>query len=127
MASPMFGATGDSEIERLHIPVETLPEILRRPPGVGTPGINPSAGKVSPANPLGTSFDLQQRGGMVKTPQISAGVTPIGKFAVILLLFALAILFLPKGVRGWFVIVILLGAFAANPGAIEEFRGWLGL
>lgn len=64
----------------------------------------------------------------METPKaISPGVTPIGKFALILLLFALAVMFLPKGVRGWFALVIVMGALVANPGAIDEFRNWIGV
>lgn len=130
MAQPVFAGGGSGRFKELpSISEGTLPAILRKPPRIGTPGINPNAGKppLATADPAGGKFHLEPRGGMDTSPSRSAGVTPIGRFAVVLLLFALAILFLPKGVRGWFVLIILLGAFAANPGAIKEFQGWLGV
>jgi hypothetical protein len=85
------------------------------------------SGQTPAFNPLQSGYNLQARGGMETPKVISAGVTPIGKFAIILLLFALAVLFLPKGIRGWFALIIVMGALVANPGAIEEFRDWVGV
>lgn len=120
----MFGTARDGIKEVPGVPIGEMPKVLRSP-SKSTPGINPSAG--NPFNPNQAGFHLEPRGGM-DTPSVrSEGVTPLGKFAVILLLFALAILFLPKEVRVWFVVIILLGAFVANPGAIAEFRDWVGV
>lgn len=124
MPQPMAGAGRERIREVPGVPVGDMPRILKDPPR-GTPGINPSAKK--PFDPLQKGYHLEPRGGMDTSPARSEGVTSIGRFAVVLLLFALAVLFLPKGVRGWFVIVILLGALVANPGAIDEFRGWVGV
>lgn len=124
MAGLAGWAAGGKELERLPGPkVSTV-----RP---FTPGINPSGGGIpgasALANPFGNGLSVVSRNGMDQAATITQGVTPIGKFAVVLLLFALAVFFLPKGVRGWFVIIILLGALTVNPGAIKEFQQWTGV
>lgn len=125
MAQPMSG-TGRERINELPgIPIGDMPKVLREAPR-GTPGINPAA-KTPSFDPLQSGFHLEQRGGVDTQEVRTKGVTPIGKFAVILLLFALAVLFLPKGVRGWFALIIVMGALVANPGAIQEFREWVGV
>ncbi len=115
-------AAGGKELERLPgVPVTPLRPMF-------TPGINPSGGGIpgagAVANPFGNGLSVTPRGGMAQAATVTQGVTPIGKFAVILLLFALAVFFLPKGVRGWFVLIIILGALTVNTGAIQEFQGW---
>lgn len=92
-----------------------------------TPGINGVPGAGALANPLGNGLSVVPRSGVASPTTLSAGVTPIGKFAVVLLLFALAVFFLPKGVRGWFVLIIILGALTVNTGAIQEFQHWAGV
>lgn len=73
------------------------------------------------------SLNIAPRGGEAKATAGTQSVTPIGKFAVVLLLFALAVFFLPKGIRGWFVLIIVLGALTVNEGAIKEFQSWVGV
>lgn len=115
----MFQA-GGQELERLPgIMAPDVQPIRARP---STPGINPGA-KVPGAEML-PNLTVVPRGGMDTATARSASVTPIGRFAVVLLLFALGVFFLPKGVRGWFVLIILLGALSVNEGAIGEFQKW---
>lgn len=129
-ARPMFQA-GGKELERL--PGVAAPDVP-----MFTPGINPGAGgfprrirtnapsvinRIPGAEAL-PNLTVVPRGGMDQAAARTAGITPIGKFAVILLLFALAVFFLPKGARGWFVLIIILGALTVNEGAIREFQSW---
>ena len=126
-ARPLFQA-GGQELERL--PGIMAPNIEPLPAPIPTfklkpvpPAKTPSVSKIPGAEMLPT-LTVVPRGGMDTATARTQGVTPIGKFAVILLLFALAVFFLPKGVRGWFVVIILLGALTVNQGAIQEFQSW---
>lgn len=130
MAALSGWAAGGKELDRL----QGSPIGAVRP---FTPGINPSGegvpGASAVANPLGNGLSvvptvsLHENSGMGSSATVTQRVTPIGKFAVVLLLFALAVFFLPKGVRGWFVIIILMGALTVNTGAIQEFQKWVGV
>lgn len=111
--------------------IERLPPL---PPGIVKPNPWAAGGKeldksqgIPAAFPFGNGLSVQPSGGVDQASAITQGVTPIGKFAVVLLLFALAVFFLPKGIRGWFVLIIILGALTVNPGAIKEFQQWTGV
>lgn len=124
----MFGA-GGQELERVQgLPVPEAPPIYRIPeasPPAFFGKLNPSAGFYRGSGRVGLpNLNIVPRGGMDTEAARTKGITPIGKFAVILLLFALTVFFLPRGVRGWFVLIILLGALTVNEGAIQEFQSW---
>ena len=53
-------------------------------------------------------------------------VLGLSRFLLALVIFALVIFFLPARLRAWAVLIVLLGAFAANPGALAEWSKRVG-
>jgi hypothetical protein len=71
--------------------------------------------------------NLQPRGEVAQAPEGTSARPPLTRFLLLLVLFGLAVFFLPRQVRGWFVLIILLGALSYNQGAIQEAGKALGV